>query len=106
MDYDRNSTTCTKKSCDLAEEVRRSNNARAKMMGYEKYDMFIINPIFGTGLHYNNANELQYYAKGVTLRENISSSSSSNGECWPEKYPLHKAAHDNNVDDIRSNILI
>ncbi|EJW77932.1 hypothetical protein WUBG_11158 [Wuchereria bancrofti] len=97
MDYDRNSTTCTKKSCDLAEEVRRSNNARAKMMGYEKYDMFIINPILVP---------LQYYAKGVTLRENISSSSSSNGECWPEKYPLHKAAHDNNVDDIRSNILI
>ncbi|VDN92665.1 unnamed protein product [Brugia pahangi] len=100
MNYDRNSSSI-KKSCDLADEVRRSNNARAKMMGYEKYDMFIINPIFGTGLHYDNANELQYYAKGVTPRENISSSSSSNGECWSEKYPLHKAAHDDNVDDIR-----
>lgn len=55
MDCDRNSSSI-KKSCDLAEEVRQSNNARAKMMGYEKYDMFIINPIFGTGLHYGNAN--------------------------------------------------
>ncbi|MCP9260254.1 Krev interaction trapped protein 1 [Dirofilaria immitis] len=100
MDYDRNPSS-TKKSCDLAEEVRRSNNARAKMMGYDKYDMFIINPLFGTGLHYDNANEAQYYAKGVTFRESISSSSSSNGECWSEKYPLHKAAHDNSVSDIR-----
>ncbi|EFO17779.2 hypothetical protein LOAG_10719 [Loa loa] len=99
MDYDRNSNI-TKESCDLAEEVRRSNNAKAKMMGYDKYDMFIINPIFGTGLHYANANEQQYYAKDL-LRENASSSSSSSGECWSEKYPLHKAAHDDNVDDIR-----
>ncbi|KAL3999126.1 Ankyrin repeats (many copies) family protein [Acanthocheilonema viteae] len=100
MDYDRNPSS-TKKSCDLAEEVRRSNYARAKMMGYEKYDMFIINPLFGTGLHCGNTNELHYYAKGVTLRKSVSSSSSSSAECWSEKYPLHRAAHDNNVDDIR-----
>lgn len=57
MNYDRNSSNI-KKSCDLAEEVRRSNHARAKMMGYEKYDMFIINPLFGTGLRYGNANQV------------------------------------------------
>lgn len=45
--------------------------------------------------------QLQYYAKGVTLQKSVSSSSSSSAECWSEKYPLHRAAHDNNVDDIR-----
>lgn len=35
------------------------------------------------------------------VRESISSSSSSSAESWSEKYPLHKAAHDNNIDDIR-----
>lgn len=48
----------SKKSCDLADEVQRSNKARANMMGYDKYDMFIINPMFGTGLHYSNCNEV------------------------------------------------
>uniref|UniRef100_A0A915PUW4 FERM domain-containing protein n=1 Tax=Setaria digitata TaxID=48799 RepID=A0A915PUW4_9BILA len=98
--YDRNSSTA-RESCDLAEEVRRSNNARAEMMSYEKYDMFIINPLFGTGLHYHNANEVKYYAKDVTIPESLSSSSSSSGECWPEKYPLHKAAYDDNVAEIK-----
>ncbi|VDN08317.1 unnamed protein product [Thelazia callipaeda] len=92
MEHDRNPSSSSKKSCDLEEAARRSNNARAKMMGYEKYDMFIINPIFGTGLHYD---------KRVVLHEKSSSSSSSNTENWSEKYPLHKAAHDNNVEEIR-----
>ncbi|VDN31400.1 unnamed protein product, partial [Gongylonema pulchrum] len=99
-EHDKNPSS-SKRSCDLAEEVRRSNHARAKMMGYEKYDMYIINPLFGTGLQYNASSEVRYFAKGATLRESSSSSSSSSGECWPEKYPLHKAAYDNNVAEIR-----
>lgn len=47
-----------RKSCDLAEEVRRSNDARAKMIGDEKYDMFIMNPLFGSGLHYTNKDKV------------------------------------------------
>lgn len=44
-------------SCDLGEETCRSNVVRALMMSMEKYDMFIMNPLFGSGLdYYNKAN--------------------------------------------------
>lgn len=42
-----------RKSCELADEVRRGNDARAKMIFLEKYDVFIMNPLFGAGLSYH-----------------------------------------------------
>uniref|UniRef100_A0A9J2P047 FERM domain-containing protein n=1 Tax=Ascaris lumbricoides TaxID=6252 RepID=A0A9J2P047_ASCLU len=92
-----------RKSCDLAEEVRRSNDARAKMIGDEKYDMFIMNPLFGSGLHYTNKDKApSYFAAGRTERHgNSFSSRKVSGESWPLLYPLHKAAYDDNVTEIK-----
>lgn len=41
-----------RKSCELADEVRRGNDARAKLIFLEKYDVFILNPLYGAGLSY------------------------------------------------------
>ncbi|VDK43447.1 unnamed protein product [Anisakis simplex] len=93
-----------RKSCDLAEEVRRSNDARARMIGDEKYDMFIMNPLFGSGLPYSKKNEApNYFAAGRKQRcgTSFSSHSVSSGESWSEQFPLHKAAYDDNVDETK-----
>ncbi|VDD87534.1 unnamed protein product [Enterobius vermicularis] len=88
-------------SCDLGEETCRSNVVRALMMSMEKYDMFIMNPLFGSGLdYYNKANAPTYYAKGRSEMQGNYSKLSPN-ESWSERYPLHKAAYDDNVEEVK-----
>uniref|UniRef100_A0A0N5AJF2 FERM domain-containing protein n=1 Tax=Syphacia muris TaxID=451379 RepID=A0A0N5AJF2_9BILA len=87
-------------SCDLAEETSRSNVVRAIMMSMEKYDMFIMNPLFGSGLEYDSkANAPTYYAKGRSELQGNGKLNSN--KSWSERYPLHKAAYDDNAEEVK-----
>uniref|UniRef100_A0A914UZN2 KRIT N-terminal NPxY motif-rich region domain-containing protein n=1 Tax=Plectus sambesii TaxID=2011161 RepID=A0A914UZN2_9BILA len=111
-----------RKSCELADEVRRGNDARAKMIFFEKYDVFIMNPLFGAGLCYHAKETAPaYFAKGRPslshmhrhsyLSQQVSTSTGGTGNhenasaesaaSWTEEYPLHRCAYLGEADTIK-----
>ncbi|MFH4974223.1 hypothetical protein AB6A40_000932 [Gnathostoma spinigerum] len=92
----------TKRTCDLAEEIRKRNYITARMISDEKYDMFVINPLFGSGLRHPADDKVPtYYAKDRIVVENGATASSSSLQNWSARFPLHKAAYDNAATTVK-----
>uniref|UniRef100_A0A183C994 ANK_REP_REGION domain-containing protein n=1 Tax=Globodera pallida TaxID=36090 RepID=A0A183C994_GLOPA len=103
---------------ELDEAVKRSNALRAEMLRMEKYDKFVINPLFGA----NILCKRQITAPAYFVRNHSSRATGRRGsggkwavgtakkrvqqqrsptEFWEQQYPLHKHAFDGNADRIR-----
>ncbi|CAJ0944130.1 unnamed protein product, partial [Mesorhabditis belari] len=85
---------------EIDQQVARGNSARLRMVKYEKFDKFVMNPLFGTGLHTRVfADELSvrsttiYERRGKRTSTVTTSSPPRSAEDWGSRYPLHKAAY-------------
>ncbi|CAJ0574103.1 unnamed protein product, partial [Mesorhabditis spiculigera] len=95
---------------DIDQQVVRGNSARLRMVKYDKYDSFVMNPLFGTGLQQRLLqDELSYRPVASYVREGRNSTASQStpspprsAEDWASRYPLHRAAYQGDAQLIRN----
>uniref|UniRef100_A0A1I7XH30 ANK_REP_REGION domain-containing protein n=1 Tax=Heterorhabditis bacteriophora TaxID=37862 RepID=A0A1I7XH30_HETBA len=85
-------------SVDLDDKVRYGNLARVEMITYNKYNTFVMNPLFDTGLQYTKQPNFQlqapgYYVRGFNSRVRENSKTSLSTDDWCQRYSLHRAAY-------------
>ena len=89
-----------KKTCsDVEDVVKKSNEIRVQMLKMEKYDKYLMNPVFKVPL--NQKRKLpDYYAKGRNglFRHKKFEDQKSPTEVWEIQFPLHKAAMDDDYE--------
>ncbi|KAL3119029.1 hypothetical protein niasHT_003812 [Heterodera trifolii] len=100
---------------ELDEEVKRSNALRAEMLRMEKYDKFVINPLFGANIFcQRQITAPRYFVRNHSSKANgqLGGEDTANGkgrgpqqrsptEFWEQQYPLHKHAFDGTAERIR-----
>ncbi|CAI4230186.1 unnamed protein product [Auanema sp. JU1783] len=92
------STKSVSSSIDLDEKVRFGNLARVQMMQYNKYNILIMNPLFG--LQLPHVEIPKYFILGS---EEVQSNPTSDSD-FALRYPLHNAALTGDQQTIRSLI--
>ncbi|EYB97147.1 hypothetical protein Y032_0143g2417 [Ancylostoma ceylanicum] len=81
-------------SVDLDEKVRYGNLCRVEMITYDKYNTFVMNPLFDSGLGSTDDEEIGYFIAAAPRRAVRTSSKTSVGsDDWSKHYPLHRAAY-------------
>ena len=93
---DQVSFSSRKKTCsDVEEAVKKSNEIRVQMLKIEKYDKYLMNPVFKVPLNPNRKLP-DYFAKGRNglSRHKKCEDQKSPTEVWETQFPLHKAAMD------------
>ncbi|WKX90899.1 hypothetical protein Q1695_009614 [Nippostrongylus brasiliensis] len=82
-------------SVDLDEKVRDGNLCRVEMITYDKYNTFVMNPLFDSGLSFTDEDEENsYFIAGVGVRTRRRASKASViSDDWSRSYPMHRAAY-------------
>ncbi|XGW19534.1 hypothetical protein V3C99_003404 [Haemonchus contortus] len=81
-------------SVDLDEKVRYGNLCRVEMITYDKYNTFVMNPLFDSGLSLTEDEENSYFIAGAPARTIRTASKGSVGsDDWSRNYPMHRAAY-------------
>ncbi|KAK6728194.1 hypothetical protein RB195_005691 [Necator americanus] len=81
-------------SVDLDEKVRYGNLCRVEMITYDKYNTFVMNPLFDSGLGLVDDEDPGYFIAAAPIRAvRTSSRTSISSDDWSKHYPLHRAAY-------------
>jgi hypothetical protein len=91
-----------KKVCiDLEEAVKKSNAIRISMIGMDKYDKYLMNPVFNAGRQKSKITD--YFAKGKNFTRYLKiEDQKSPTELWETQFPIHKAAYDDDFARIQT----
>ncbi|CAJ0592805.1 unnamed protein product [Cylicocyclus nassatus] len=94
-------------SVDLDEKVRYGNLCRVEMITYDKYNTFVMNPLFDSGLGLGDDDEgSNYFIASAKRTIRTSSGTSISSDDWSRNYPLHRAAYVGDAATIESLIAL